>query len=142
MSGKFLIDTNIASEQIKPHPEPAVGRWLFSQQESALFLSVVSAGELRKGIAFLERSKRRDQLEEWFETELLVSFSGRILPVTQAISERWGVLSAVRQRSGAYLAIADGLIAATALENDLILVTRNTRDFLNLGLTLHNPWPG
>ena len=80
------------------------------------------------------------RLEEWLEVFLLPLFGPRILPVTQDVADRWGILAARRQRSGTPLATADGLIAATALEHRLTLVTRNERDFGGLGLDLLNPW--
>ena len=84
--------------------------------------------------------KRRTELEAWMEADLSILFSGRTLPVTRSIAERWGVFDAERQLAGRPLNIADGLIAATALEHGLTLVTRNVRDFMGLGVTLLNPW--
>ncbi len=140
MSRSFLLDTNVASEQSRPRPEPLVTQWLASQIPDAVFLSVVTIGELRKGIALLPQSKRRGELTEWFDGRLAPGFAGRILPVTQAIGDRWGVLTAMRQLAGIPLAAPDGLIAATALEHDLTLVTCNVDDFVGLGVPLLNPW--
>ena len=81
---------------------------------------------------------RRASLERCFEQELLDNFSGRILPVTQTVADHWGVLTATRQRAGSPLGLADGLIAATALEHGRVLVTRNTKHFLSLGIALLN----
>jgi predicted nucleic acid-binding protein len=136
----FLLDTNIPSEEIKPLPDPRVGLWLYAQREDRLFLSAVTVGELRKGIALLPAGRRRREFEEWFEGDLMQSFLNRILPVTKAVGYRWGTITAERQLSGTPLGATDGLIAATALEHNLTLVTRNTKDFLNLGLTLVDPW--
>ena len=108
--------------------------------DEALYLSAITVGELRKGLDLAPFGKRRSQLEDWFEFDLIPTFEDRILPVTRAIAERWGALSAQRHRSGRPLSMADGLIAATALEHSLILVTRNTKDFDQLGVTLRNPW--
>jgi len=105
-----------------------------------LHLSAISIGELRKGFCLMPQSKRRIQLELWFDQFLLPLVADRVLPVTQEIGSRWGVLSAERQIRGIPLAMADGLIAATALEYGLILVTRNVKDFADLGLTVLNPW--
>jgi predicted nucleic acid-binding protein len=84
--------------------------------------------------------KRREGLEQWLEVEVRAWFEGRILPVTEAIAERWGRLEAKRQRLGHPLNTADGQIAATAPEHGLTLATRNGNDFRDLGVTLFNPW--
>jgi predicted nucleic acid-binding protein len=140
---RFLLDTNIPSEINKPHPEPRVIQWLGTVTEEQTFISVVTLGEIRKGCELLEpATKRRIQLEHWLEHDLRQRLAGRILPVTEAIAERWGVLDAKRQRLGLPLNTGDGQIAATALEPGLTLVTRNVSDFLDLGVTLLNPWEG
>ena len=139
MSG-FLLDTNVPFELVRPQPEPKVKAWVAAQNLDLLFISVVSFGELRKGIALLSPGKRRAGLETWIETDLTVLFFGRILPLTRSIAEQWGVLEAQRQLAGRPLNAPDGQIAATALEHDLTVVTRNTKDFADLGVTLFNPW--
>ncbi len=97
--------------------------------------------ELRRGIELLAPGKRRDQLKQWLENELLQSFDpANVLPVTKAIGDRWAALSARAQEKGVQLAVLDGLIAATALEPDLTVVTRNTKDFARLGVGVLNPW--
>jgi toxin FitB len=136
----FLLDTNIPSEIIKTKPDPMVNSWASAQDNAALHISVITIGELRKGIAVLPGGKRRTSLEGWLDNGLIPSFKGRVLPVTQAIADRWGNLSARRQVAGRPLSMADGLIAATALENGLTLVTRNISDYENLGVTILNPW--
>jgi len=83
--------------------------------------------------------KRRTQLEQWQE-ELLASFEKQLLPVTKAVADRWATLSARAQRKGIALANIDGLIAATALEHELTLVTRNVKDFAGLEVQVLNPW--
>jgi toxin FitB len=136
----FLLDTNIPSEFRNPRPEARVIQWLDCIAENSVFISVVTLGELRKGCELLDPGKRRTELEQWLEVELREWFSGRILPVTDAIAESWGRLEARRQRLGLPLSVADGQIAATALEHGLTLVTRNVDDFRELGLHIHNPW--
>jgi toxin FitB len=136
----FLLDTNVPSELIKPAPSARVRDWVAAQDNASLYLSVVSVGELRWGLTVLPQSKRRRQLEQWFEQYLLPLFAGRILPVTQSVGNRWGVLGGECQLRGSPLNTADGMIAATALERDLTLVTRNSRDFAGLGVTVFNPW--
>ena len=121
-------------------PDSRVRDWVAAQDNSSLYLSVVSVGELRWGFTAMPLSKRRTQLEQWFEQDLLPLFGDRILPVTQSIGDRWGVLGGKCQVKGTPLNTADGLIAATALEHGLIVVTRNVKDFVGLGATLFDPW--
>lgn len=139
MSG-FLLDTNIPSELIRTQPEPRVAQWVRSQEDRTLFLSAVSIGELRRGFTMLPAGNRRTRLERWFEDDLLVWFDRRILPLTKTVANRWGVLDGECQLRGMAANTADGMIAATALEHDLTLVTRNTKDFTGLGVALLNPW--
>lgn len=139
MSG-FLLDTNIPSELIRTRSDPRVGNWVYAQNEQSLYLSVISIGELRRGFVLLPVSKRRTELEQWFENDLIPRFQGRILPITQMIPDRWGVLDAHRQMKGEPLTTADGLIGATALEHDLTVVTRNAKDFVGLDVEIFNPW--
>jgi predicted nucleic acid-binding protein len=138
MSG-FLLDTNTPSELVRPQPEPKVQSWIAAQTLDTLFISAVSVGELRKGITLRSPGKRRAELEKWLESDLAILFSGRILSLTQSIAERWGVLEAQRQLAGRPLNVPDGQIAATALEHDLTMVTRNVKDFAGLGVNLFNP---
>lgn len=136
----FLLDTNIPSELTRPSPDPSVKAWVEVQPTDSFYLSAITVGELRRGLSLLPQGRRRRQLEEWLESYLLPLFATRVLPVTQNIAERWGLLSASRQLRGTPLSMADGLIAATALENDLTLVTRNVKDFVDLGVAVFNPW--
>ena len=139
MSG-FLLDTNIPSELVRPQPEPKLKTWVAAQDLGTLSISAVSFGELRKGIVLLSPGKRRAELETWMEKDLSLLFFGRILPVTRSVAERWGVLEAQRQLAGRPLNVPDGQIAATALEHNLTVVTRNVKDFADLGVTIFNPW--
>jgi toxin FitB len=136
----FLLDTNIQSELTRPMPDSLVRDWVAAQDNASLYLSVVSVGELRWGFTAMPQSKRRTQLEQWFEQYLLPLFGDRILPVTQSIGGRWGVLGGECQAKGTPLNTADGLIAATALEHGLIVVTRNVKDFARLDVALLDPW--
>jgi toxin FitB len=138
----FLLDTNIPSELIRTRPDTRVGNWVYAQDEQALYLSVVSVGELRRGFVVLPASNRRAALERWFENELLPRFHGRILPLTHSIADRWGVLDGQCQLNGTPLNTADGMIAATALEHELTVVTRNVKDFAGLGVDVLNPSTG
>ncbi len=140
MSGGFLLDTNVPSELMRLRPEPKVEHWVAAQEMSAFFLSVVSIGELETGLTTMQDAARRARLEASFERHLTLLFPGRVLPVTQAIAAGWGRLGGMRQLSGRPLSAPDGMIAATALEHSRALVTRNTKDFEDLGVTLINPW--
>jgi len=140
---RFLLDTNIPSEINKPHPEPSVLRWLGMVEEAQTLLSVVSLGEMRKGCELLKPgSKLRLQLEHWLEHDIPKWLAGRILLVIDTIAHRWGELDAKRQRLGMPLNIADGMIAATALEHGLTIVTRNVEDFRELGVEIIDPFEG
>jgi len=140
MSG-FLLDTNVPSEVTHTRPDPRVTAWLRNQDDGTLYVSVVTIGELRRGFALQPvNSERRRRLERWLEQDLLPWFEGRILPVTKPIAERWGLLDAQCQLRGTPANTADGLIAATALDHGLSVVTRNVKDFMGLGVQILNPW--
>lgn len=137
----LLLDTNIPSELLRPRPDATVAAWIKSQVSETLFVSVVTMGELRRGVTLLaEQSRRRAELERMIHEKIPAWFQDRILPVTRIIAERWGVLDGERQLAGRPLNMADGMIAATALEHDLTVVTRNVKDFDQLGVTVFNPW--
>jgi predicted nucleic acid-binding protein len=136
----FLLDTNIPSEMTRPRPQPSVIGWLDEADDDQLYFSVVSLGEILKGVTLLSESKRRRLLQKWLDKTLRPWFEDRILPVNQPIAERWGVLAGKCQMKGRPLKVVDGLIAATALEHELTVVTRNVKDFAGLGVTVFNPW--
>ena len=139
MSG-FLLDTNCISELVRNHPEPRVLAWMESTSESLLYLSVLTLGEIRKGVAGLPQSKRRTQLETWLELELQLRFAGRILPVVAGIADRWGLLAAEAKQNGKPLSAIDGLLAATAIHHSLTIVSRNVADFASAQSPILNPW--
>jgi predicted nucleic acid-binding protein len=137
----FLLDTNVLSEfRRRGNPDARVTAWLRATNPDLLWASVLSFGEIRKGIERLAPGKRRTGLEEWLDRDLDQWFEQRILPVTRMIAERWGVLSARGFDKGTPLSNIDGLIAATSLEHNLTLVTRNVKDFAGLGVEVFNPW--
>jgi len=90
----FLLDTNIISELVKPKPEPKVTRWIDETDESLLFLSVLTLGDIRKGIASLKDASRRVSLETWLDHDLALRFVSRILLIDQAVADRWGRIAA------------------------------------------------
>jgi len=138
--GRFLIDTNVISEFVRPKPSLQVKHWFESAEPESLFASVVTFGEIRLGIEDLPAGKRRAALEQWLEEGVPEWFQANLLPVTKAIADRWGQMTIQAKRKGVTISTADGLIAATALEHDLTLVTRNAKDFAGVGVKLFNPW--
>ncbi|MCX6599641.1 MAG: type II toxin-antitoxin system VapC family toxin [Acidobacteria bacterium] len=137
---RYLLDTNVLSELPRPQPDPAVVRFIASIPERQLLISVLSLGEIRRGIERLPVSRRRVQFEAWFQHDLIERFKDRLLGVDLGIAEAWGQLSAVQLERGRTLPVVDGLLAATALYHGLSLVTRNVRDFDGLGAPVVNPW--
>jgi hypothetical protein len=133
----YLLDTNVVSETIRRQQNKLVIGWLEQIPAEALFVSVLTLGELRKGIERLADKKRREKLRLWLEHELPAWFEGRVLPVDLAVAERWGRLLA---EVGSSVPTIDSLLAATALHYELRLVTRNVRDFDYPGLEVINPW--
>jgi toxin FitB len=136
----FLLDTNIISELVKPKPEANVTEWVENTDESLLYLSVLTLGEIRRGIAALPQSRRRATLEAWLDKDLRARFGGRILVIDQEVADRWGLLTAGARNSGIILPVIDGLLAATALEHNLTLVTRDTGQIPSMGVAVFNPW--
>lgn len=133
----YLIDTNVLSELRRKSPDPGVVAWFSQRPPATLHLSVLTLGEIRKGIEGVGDEVRKQSLIDWLETDLLTFFTGRILDVNGAVADRWGRLVAA---AGRPLPTIDSLLAATALEHDLVLVTRNTKDFAGLPVEVFNPW--
>lgn len=136
----FLLDTNVPSELTRPQPQPSVSQWLEDINDEQLYFSVISLGEVLKGITVLPTSRRRTELQQWLDGTLRPWFGNRILPIDELVAERWGILAGQCTLKGRPLKVADGLIAATALIHDLAIVTRNVRDFENLDVQIINPW--
>jgi predicted nucleic acid-binding protein len=136
----FLLDTNIISELVKPKPEANVTEWIENTDESLLYLSVLTLGEIRRGIASLPQSRRRATLGAWLDKDLRARFEGRFLVIDQEVADRWGLLTAAARSSGIVLPVIDGLLAATALEHNLTLVTRDTGQIPSMGVAVFNPW--
>lgn len=136
----YLLDTNVVSEWVKLPPDPGVISWLDSLEEDAIFLSVASLAEIRRGIESMPSGQRRDRLEEWLDITLVERFSGRILPIDRSVAEMWGVLAARVRMAGYTVGPMDIFFAATAAVHGLVLATRNERDFAHLGISVVNPW--
>jgi predicted nucleic acid-binding protein len=136
----FLLDTNCISEVVSIQPDPRVLAWLDAADETTLYLSALTLGEIRKGIVTLAEGRRRAQLEVWLEISLRNRFAGRILPVDAAVADRWGMLASEMKRKGKPMPTVDAMIAATAIHHNLTVVSRNVDDFKNAGVSLVNPW--
>lgn len=130
----YLLDTNVLSEARRGSPQAV--KWLRSVEPDRLHLSVITLGEIMRGIALKERSdpQAAAHLSAWLQ-RLRQDHAARILPISDRITVEWGRLSALRPRGG-----ADGLIAATAIVHELVVVTRNIADFADTGAACLNPW--
>ena len=125
------------SELRRAKPDANVVRWFEQLPAELLFLSVLTLGEIRKGVELRPADARKAALQEWLDIQLPRFFRGRVLGIDAATAERWGRVTA---SAGRPVPSVDGLLAATALQHDLVLVTRNVRDFAGLGVGLLNPW--
>ena len=141
MIERYLLDTCVISEYIRKQPEMEVIRWLDRQPEENLFISVITIGEIRKGIVKIESSQpeKYQKLDEWLY-KLIQRFEPRIITLDRKILLRWGNLSGKSERLGRKLPVIDSLIAATAINHQLTLVTRNESDFSSIDVPLYNPW--
>jgi len=137
----FLLDTNVISELMKPRPNRRVAEWVDATAEELLHLSVISIGEVRKGIDLLdEADPRRAALQSWLDRDLRVRFAGRLFVFDDAVAERWGQLEALAKKRRLTLPTIDAQLAATALHYGLTFVTRNTGDIAPTGVSIVNPW--
>jgi len=136
----WLLDTCLISELVKSDPAASVIAWVEACDEAALFLSVITLGELEKGIAKLRPSARRTRLESWVRRDLTERFQGRILAVDHAVATRWGAVLGAAELRGEPLPVIDALIAATALVHDQTVVSRNTIDLARCGARCFDPW--
>jgi predicted nucleic acid-binding protein len=133
----YLLDTMVVSRGAKTRADPRLDAWLAMVSSDSLYISVVTLAELAKGVDMLPFGERRNTLSAWLDIDLPDAFAGRILDIDRVVAVRWGKAQA---RLGRTLPAADALIASTALEHDLTIVTRNTRDFADFGVALVNPW--
>jgi predicted nucleic acid-binding protein len=137
---KFLLDTCLVSELVKKVPNPNVVSWLDERDEQSLFLSVLTIGELQKGVSKLPASVRKESLQVWIEHDLAERFEGRILELDMDTALTWGKLQVEAEQRGEKLPVMDSLIAATATTHGLLVVTRNTRDLERCQARVLNPW--
>lgn len=137
---KYLLDTCLISELVKKEPNSAVVSWLDEQEEQNLFLSVLTLGELQKGISKLPAGARKEELQSWAEHDLVERFTGRIIDVDLVAALFWGKLQGESEKKGERLPVMDSLIAATAAVHGLIVVTRNIKDIERCRAKVFNPW--
>lgn len=136
----YLLDTSAVSELVKPAPDEGLTEWLSQADEASLFVSVLTIGELEKGIAKLADGKRRTRLRQWVRRDLVQRFAERLLSVDLQVAARWGAMVGDSERRG--VPLMDSLICATCLVHGLTAVTRNRIDFERCGVECLSPWSG
>ena len=137
---KYLLDTCLISELVKKTPNTKVTAWLARQDEDKIYLSVLTIGELQKGISKLADTGKKEKLQSWLTNDLVFRFERRILSIDTEIAAQWGELNGQAERHGKKFPVIDSLIAATATVHNLTVVTRNTRDLEECQVKVLNPW--
>ena len=135
----YLLDTNVVSETERKRPDSHVLKWLDRVDSGNVYLSALTIGEIKKGVAKLASGKRKAHIQNWLE-DVRQHFAGRILPMTENTFSVWGQMYGSLEKRGIVRPILDSLFEASALEHDLILVTRNVRNFQHSSVTILNPW--
>jgi predicted nucleic acid-binding protein len=136
----YLLDTNVISELVSKRPDAQVVAWVQSVEEHRLYLSVVTVGEIKKGIEKLPESNRKVELEAWLANGLLARFKDRLVDIDVDVMLEWGRLTARMDAAGKKMSVMDALIAASALYGEFKLATRNVSDFVGAGVELFDPW--
>jgi predicted nucleic acid-binding protein len=136
----YLLDTNVVSELVRPNPNTNLVTWIRAGDETRFYLSVLSFGEIRRGIEQLHQSPRRERLRLWLEADLTDRFRGRILDIDRRVAEIWGTMTARGAAASVRLPTIDTLIAATAERHGMVVVARNLRDFVFAGVAAVSPW--
>jgi predicted nucleic acid-binding protein len=137
---RFLLDTMVVLEPAKPKPDGGVLAWLEAQDPWDLAVSVLTLGEIQRGVERMAAGRRKAELAKWLATELPAHFGDGVLPVDAAVALAWGALTASSERLGRPLHVVNGLLLATARVHDLTLVTRNTSDTAERGIPVLDPW--
>lgn len=136
----YLLDTCILSELIKKKPEKSVVTWIKNVDEIDCYISVITFGEIQKGISKLAQSRKKENLFRWLENDLKQRFHERLIDITVEISLLWGEILGNSEKKGIVIPVMDALIASSALVNDLVVVTRNIKDIAQCGAQTFNPW--
>lgn len=136
----IILDTNLISEPLRRDPEPRVVAWIDAQPQETLYLTAITAAELRAGVALLPAGKRRSSLQDSLEQTILPLFTGRVLPFDLDCTAAYARLLAKTRKTGQAIASADAFIAAIALTHNYTLATRDTAPFQHAGLSVINPW--
>jgi predicted nucleic acid-binding protein len=137
---KYLLDTNVIAELVKPTPNQHVVRWVDVCEEQQLYVSVLTIGELLRGIAKHPQPARQAVLAAWVNDQLVPRFADRIMPVSLAVMRTWADVTVECERRGRPMPAIDSLIAASALSLNAKIVTRNVSDFVATGVDVVNPW--
>lgn len=137
---RYLLDTCVLSELAKTAPNENVVEWLRQRDEDTVFLSVLTLGEIQKGIAKLLDGKRKESIQLWLDNELRRRFSERLLPVDEEVALTWGLIQGGAERQGRPIPAIDGLLGATAVAHNLTVVTRDEADIGQTGARTFNPW--
>ncbi len=137
---KYLLDTCVISELVKTNPNKRVVKWIFGTTETNLFISVLTIGELHKGIEKLPESRKKEKLHKWLNCDLKERFKNRIINFDLQVATIWGKIQARSESAGKAMPAIDGMIAATGIANDFIIVTRNISDMEISGASLLDPW--
>ena len=137
---KYLLDTCVISEMVRPQPNPQAINWLRQQSELDLYVSVLTFGEIDKGVEKAVDPERKKKLLLWLETDLRQRFGNRVVAIDLAVATMWGRVQGVCEKKGQGMPAIDSLIAVSALVNNCTVVTRNTGDMVHSGAALLNPW--
>jgi predicted nucleic acid-binding protein len=137
---KYLLDTCVISEIIRPKPSTKVTKWVKQEDESNFFISILTIGELHKGIEKLDESRRKEELHNWVDNDLKERFWTRIIDIDLQTAMTWGKIQGMAERIGKPMPAIDSLIAATGIAHHLTVVTRNISDLKASGVALINPW--
>lgn len=135
-----MLDTCAISELAKRQPDKNVVNWINRADEELLYLSVLTVGEIQKGISKLGDLRKRTKIQEWIDSELRTRFSRRVLPITEEVALTWGTIEGAAEAEGRPIPIIDGLIGATAIAHNLTVITRNVADIASTGARVFDPW--
>lgn len=136
----YLLDTCLISELARLKPDEKVVNWVLNQNETNFYVSVLTFGELHKGVEKLPESKKKEELRIWIEDELKNRFQNRVIGIDMRVSILWGKIQCLAEKEGKPMPAIDSLIAATGIAYDLTVVTRNETDMEQSGVKLFNPW--